>query len=180
MTDPNWTHTEATRALNRLLPRLRSELAEARTADPTGWTHFEARLQHEWPRLFALLLHLYGKRYDCFYHLEQILLATGRAWAERPADLRALDVRRAAQPQWFQHQRMLLMTYRMSSQHHWPTGHRILRGTTPVSFPTTGRRAIASSGWHQLPLMPRHSPGRLRRDAACCVPTPVSLTRVLA
>ncbi len=94
-------------SLERLLPRLRAELADLRVADPEGWQGFEARLLHEWPRLFGLLLQLYGSHYDFFYHLEQILLAAGRAWAERPAALRELDRRREAEPHWFQSQQML-------------------------------------------------------------------------
>lgn len=107
MSDNNWTRTEAAHSLDRLLPRLRAELADARTADAVGWTAFEARLGHSRPRLFALLLHLYGDHYDFFYHLEQILLSAARAWAERPAGLRALDARREADPRWFQSQQML-------------------------------------------------------------------------
>ncbi|HMQ34449.1 MAG TPA: alpha-amylase family glycosyl hydrolase, partial [Chloroflexaceae bacterium] len=68
---------------------------------------FEARLVREWPRLFGLLLRLYGQHYDFFYHLEQILLAAGRAWAARSAGLRALDAAREADPAWFQSQQMI-------------------------------------------------------------------------
>lgn len=105
--DPIWIHREASRALERLLPRIRTELSAARASDPVGWEAFETRLHREWPRLFRILIHLYGQNYDCFYHLEQILLVAARAWAERPADLRTLDARREAEPRWFQSQRML-------------------------------------------------------------------------
>lgn len=107
MGDNDWTRAQATRSLGRLLPRLRTEMVAAATADEAGWQCFEARLEREWPRLFALLHHLYGSNYDFFYHLEQILLSTARAWAERSAPLRALDQRRENDPAWFQSQRML-------------------------------------------------------------------------
>ncbi len=107
MSTRDWTNEAAARSLERLLPRLRNELAAARQADPQGWQTFELRLVREWPRLFAILLQLYGSHYDFFYHLEQILLAAGRAWAERPAALRALDERREADPTWFQSQQMV-------------------------------------------------------------------------
>lgn len=107
MADSEWTRAQAARSIERLLPRLRAELADARAADPAGWECFEARLAREWPRLFALLLQLYGGHYDFFYHLEQILLAAGRAWEQRSPALRALDERRAADPFWYQSQRML-------------------------------------------------------------------------
>lgn len=107
MSETDWVRDQAARSLDRLLPRLRAELAPARRADREGWERFEARLRHEWPRLFGLLLHLYGHHYDFFYHLEQILLATAQAWAARPTSLRELDERRAADPLWFQSQRMI-------------------------------------------------------------------------
>jgi amylosucrase len=107
MSERDWTREEAARSLGRLLPRMRDALTAARTEDPAGYECFESRLRREWPRLFALLLRLYGGHYDFFYQLEQLLLAAGRAWAERKPALRALDVAREADPTWFQQQTML-------------------------------------------------------------------------
>lgn len=107
MSERDWTRGEAGRSMARLLPRVRAELAAAREADPAAYEVFEARLVREWPRLFGLLLRLYGQHYDFFYHLEQILLAAGRAWAARSAGLRALDAAREADPAWFQSQQMI-------------------------------------------------------------------------
>lgn len=106
MSEREWMREEATRSLERLLPRVRAALTEARATDPTGYAGFEVRLQREWPRLFALLLQLYGGQYDFFYHLEQLLLAAGAAWAERRPVLRTLDAAREANPDWFQDQSM--------------------------------------------------------------------------
>jgi amylosucrase len=107
MAETEWTRAQAARSIERLLPRLREQLAAARAADPAGWERFEARLAREWPRLFGLLLQLYGGHYDFFYHLERILLAAARAWEQRSPALRALDERREADPAWYQSQRMV-------------------------------------------------------------------------
>jgi amylosucrase len=107
MSETEWTRGQAARSLERLLPRLRETLAETVAADPAAWALFEQRLSREWGRLFGLLLRLYGQQYDFFYHLEQILLVAAQSWAERSADLRALDDRRAADPLWHQSPRAL-------------------------------------------------------------------------
>jgi len=95
---------QARRSLERLLPRLQTRFA---TADPVLWTAFQARLEANFETLFDLLLHLYGQQYDFFYHLESILETAARMWLARPAELRALDERREANPLWFQSQEML-------------------------------------------------------------------------
>jgi amylosucrase len=102
MSETEWTRVQAARTLERLLPRLRDAQAVTIAADPAAWARFEQRLGQEWGRLFGLLLRLYGQQYDFFYHLEQILLVAAQRWAERSADLRALDERRIADPLWHQ------------------------------------------------------------------------------
>ena len=69
--------------------------------------HSQTRLRGHFPRLFRLLLHLYGNRYDFFYHLERILETAAEMWLARPADLKALDAAREADRGWFQSQKML-------------------------------------------------------------------------
>ncbi|MCA9126405.1 MAG: alpha-glucosidase C-terminal domain-containing protein [Planctomycetales bacterium] len=91
---------QAELSLQRLQPRL-DELWEREHAEDKLREEFEFRLQRYWPELFQLLLELYGERYDFFYHLEQILHATARAWLQRPEALRALDRRRINEPTWF-------------------------------------------------------------------------------
>lgn len=95
------------RELRRLLPRLQTRLSAQIAADPSGWQTFLRRLEARFPALFALYFELYGARYDFFYHLEELLITLARAWFERPADLRALDEQREADPLWFQSHRML-------------------------------------------------------------------------
>lgn len=98
-------HQQTKRSLERLLPRLDARFAAQ--ADPAEWAAFRTRLERHFPRLFRLLLHLYGSHYDFFYHLEEILASAARAWLERPARLKALDAQREGDPDWFQSQRML-------------------------------------------------------------------------
>lgn len=98
-------HQQTKRSLERLLPRLDARFAAQ--ADPADWAAFRGRLERHFPRLFRLLLHLYGSHYDFFYHLEEILASAARAWLERPARLKALDAQREGDPDWFQSQRML-------------------------------------------------------------------------
>jgi amylosucrase len=95
---------EARRSLERILPRLRDRFAGV---EPGAWGLFEDRLQANFEHLFQLLLHLYGGHYDFFYHLESILTTAARMWLARPAELKALDAQREADPLWYQSRRML-------------------------------------------------------------------------
>jgi amylosucrase len=106
MADAEWRRQQAAVSLGRLWPRLEAQVHAQADAAPAGWEAFEARLRGEWERLFGLLFELYGGHYDFFYHLEQLLLATMQSWLARPDWLKQLDVRRAAEPDWFQSQRM--------------------------------------------------------------------------
>ncbi|MEZ6123018.1 MAG: amylosucrase [Planctomycetaceae bacterium] len=63
---------------------------------------FYRRLHLYWYEVFDALLDLYGTRYDFFYHLQQILITTARAWIDRPDALRALDEHRVNEPDWFE------------------------------------------------------------------------------
>ena len=94
---PGFLWTVSCPGWKRVLPELIR--SPGRHLRPGCATHF--------PRLFRLLLHLYGNRYDFFYHLERILEAGARMWLARPADLKALDTRREADPGWFQSEQML-------------------------------------------------------------------------
>jgi glycosidase len=97
---------QANLTLGRLLPRLSGEFPEVDT-NSTEWKAFLARLETHFPRLFTLLLQLYGDQYDFFYHLEQLLFLMVKSWLQRPAALKALDKRRLANPAWFESNQML-------------------------------------------------------------------------
>jgi amylosucrase len=105
MADAEWVRQQAAISLDRLWPRLDALLSEQ--APSQQRQAFEARLRHEWERLFGLLFELYRGNYDFFYQLEQLLLAAGRSWMARPDWLKQLDARREAEPEWFQSQRMV-------------------------------------------------------------------------
>ena len=97
---------QANLTLGRLLPRLSGEFPEVDT-NSTEWKAFLVRLETHFPRLFTLLLQLYGDQYDFFYHLEQLLFLMVKSWLQRPAALKALDKRRQANPAWFESNQML-------------------------------------------------------------------------
>jgi len=101
---PQWLQQHAQLTLDRVLPRLHATFGHA---DPDAWQVYVTRLRANFHHLFGLLHHLYGDRYDFFYHLEQILETTARLYLSRPADLRALDAARESDEAWFQSQRML-------------------------------------------------------------------------
>jgi amylosucrase len=66
---------------------------------------FAARLQRYWPDLLTGLAGAYPDHApEMAYHLVEI---AARKFRDRPADLRLLDLRRHADPQWFQHPQML-------------------------------------------------------------------------
>ena len=94
---------QAELSLARILPRLKDRFA----GDRVVWAPFQARLEANFETLFDLLLHLYSGQYDFFYHLETIVETAARMWLDRPAELKALDAEREANPLWFQAQEML-------------------------------------------------------------------------
>ncbi len=98
MSVTNWSRQHAQITLERIWPRLDQELS---TAEAAVRSIFEERLREEWPRLFELLISLYGQSYDCHYHMEQLLLEAARSWLERPEWLRERDRTRVAQPDWY-------------------------------------------------------------------------------
>ncbi|WP_375388332.1 alpha-amylase family protein [uncultured Amnibacterium sp.] len=65
------------------------------------------RLDRHFPRLFAHFTEIYGDRADCLEQLVALLQVVAAAAADRPADLRALDAAREADPGWFLDNRML-------------------------------------------------------------------------
>ncbi len=68
---------------------------------------FADRLGVHLPRLLDGFTRLYGERADCLERLGDLLVVAARADAERPSGLKALDAARAADPRWYQDQRVL-------------------------------------------------------------------------
>lgn len=100
------TIQQAELALTRLVPRIQSSFEQGGGSEK-DWIAFEARLRREWPRLFGLLIGLYGQQWDFFFHLERLLDAAARSWRDRAPWLKQLDADREAHPGWFQSQAML-------------------------------------------------------------------------
>ena len=100
-----WLEEHSASSLRRLLPRIEARF-KAQT-DAVEWDAYVARLQRHFPRLFAHLHMLYGKQYDFFYHMENTLASATSMWLKRPAELKALDALREADPDWYQSNRMV-------------------------------------------------------------------------
>jgi len=94
-------------SLTRLRLRLQQQFQSSAAADPISWQLFQERLDRHFPALFHLYYRLYSAEYDFFYHLEGLLTSLAQMWFDRPTDLKALDERREADPDWFQSSKML-------------------------------------------------------------------------
>jgi len=98
---------ESKRALDRLEPRLETRFADYISKHPEEWQVFEGRLNRHFEDLFRILHHLYGKHYDFFYHIEELLGVLASYWAQRSVELKILDAERENNPEWFQSNQML-------------------------------------------------------------------------
>ena len=92
--------------LQRLQPRL-EEVWQNTPIDESRRHEFEVRLGEHWRPLFRILFHLYGARYDFFYHIERVLVTAAQAWADRSDDLCKLDRHRTNDPDWFQSEKIV-------------------------------------------------------------------------
>ncbi len=95
----------------RLSPDPTLDLPAARAAveDELGGpdAEFDARLDDALPVLHDLFLQLYGERADGREALAAVVASAAASWRDRPDDLRALDRRRLAEPDWFLSEKML-------------------------------------------------------------------------
>jgi len=91
----------------RLLPRLQNRFKEYAKSHPEDWNQFVHRLDIYFPTLFRKLFPLYGEIYDAIYFIEELFYALAESWINRPGDLKKLDKKREANPQWFQSENML-------------------------------------------------------------------------
>ncbi|MBM3714594.1 MAG: amylosucrase [Actinobacteria bacterium] len=96
-----------------VVPQLRADSAAdvsriLRAARAAGADRsFLVRAEAQLPRLHDLFRRLYGERADGAERLASVVDLARRSWAERPAELRALDDARVANPTWFESERML-------------------------------------------------------------------------
>ncbi|SMG41368.1 alpha-amylase family protein [Agreia pratensis] len=68
---------------------------------------FRRRLDAEFPRLESLFTRIYGDSPAVAEHLESLVRELTESWQARPADLRLLDEKREAEPDWFLSNRSL-------------------------------------------------------------------------
>lgn len=94
-------------AYRLLLPRLEAGRAAYIQDHGEDWDTFIQRLRANFPRLFSLLIHLYGQRWDFFYYLEELLLKMADAWMARPRALKDLDAEREDDLLWYQTNQMV-------------------------------------------------------------------------
>ena len=73
----------------------------------SAWEPFHQRLEQHFPALLTELSALYGERADFLDFVESLLATAFDAWAQRPEELKALDLAREKDPTWFQSQEML-------------------------------------------------------------------------
>ncbi|MFM2057056.1 MAG: hypothetical protein RLY71_1441 [Pseudomonadota bacterium] len=88
------------------LGRVHAALAERIGRQPQ-WPHFDARVRGHLGALRDELARLYGTRADFEAFLADLLASAFEAWLQRADDLKALDVQREVDPDWFQSQQML-------------------------------------------------------------------------
>ena len=100
-----WIEEHSAIALKRLFPRIEYRFRERTEA--VEWEAYTHRLRRHFPRLFERLHGLYGDDHDFYYHLESILASATEMWLDRPAELKALDAMREADPHWYQSNRMM-------------------------------------------------------------------------
>jgi amylosucrase len=105
--DEHWLERQTQVTLSRLLPSLEDRFHSFIETDPEAWAAYCLRLESNFPRLFRLLHTLYGDQYDFFFHLKDLLDRMTTSWIERSGELKQLDIRREADPGWFQSNRML-------------------------------------------------------------------------
>lgn len=74
----------------------------ARTAKNTDDEIFTLRLNRSAPDLWPMLDAVYGHRDDYAVFSDAVLATLRRAWNDRPADLKRLDLQRDLEPDWFQ------------------------------------------------------------------------------
>jgi glycosidase len=97
----------AAKTYKRLKTRLEARYAVFAEKNPAAWQEFSSRLEHNFGRLFHILLGLYGDQYDFFFYIEELLACLAQSWVERPEDLKNLDNTRQANPAWFHANQML-------------------------------------------------------------------------
>jgi amylosucrase len=95
--------------LDPLPPEARDAVAAARLprTSPAEWTSLLQRMGREFPRLEGLFTEVYGAGQRTTHELALLAGQLATSWQRRPAELRALDAVREADPAWFRSNRMV-------------------------------------------------------------------------
>ena len=86
----------------RLLPVVKQNVEQFESYTDEKWLLFKQRLDTHFDRLFGLLMEVYGEQFDFYFHLEQLLLLMARYAFNRSKKLVKLDLKREADPFWYQ------------------------------------------------------------------------------
>lgn len=100
--DEQWYTYHARKTLARIFPRLEQCFQKQEEL-----IAFRERLETHFPAIFQLLHRLYGTHYDFFFHVEKIISTAAIAYQKRSPALKALDVQREAQTDWFLNEKMI-------------------------------------------------------------------------
>lgn len=93
---------EGKRTLERVIANI--DLSELSKKDQQL---FIQRLNANFERLFLLLYQVYGGRYDFYYFVQQLVVIMKEAFKKRASKLKAQDIKRLKQPDWFKQEGML-------------------------------------------------------------------------
>jgi len=95
---------ESQRTLKRIL-----ELIDLSKLTKNDLALFSSRLDKNFPALFAKLHHLYGDKYDFFYHLQQLVVHLAAGVAARSDKLKKKDKLRLNKSDWYRDKKMFGM-----------------------------------------------------------------------
>ena len=105
--DNEWVKQQASRTIERLIPRLQDYFNSNTKVSTSDWKIFQKRLVLNFEPLFKILIHLYQEQYDFFFHIENLLISIAQSWIDRPDSLKQLDKKRSKDPEWYQSHKML-------------------------------------------------------------------------
>jgi amylosucrase len=74
---------------------------------PISDESFSRRLDQHFVTVYGIFTELYGTRLDCLDQLLELIRECAQSWSDRPADLKVLDAKREADPEWFMSNKML-------------------------------------------------------------------------
>lgn len=105
MIDQEELQKKCDKTLRRIWPGLEKRFSGQ--VDSGEWQAYKERIERNFTRLFSLLYQVYGKHYDFFYYIQELLHVATEKWMSRPAELKVIDALRVVDKNWFQSNRMI-------------------------------------------------------------------------